>query len=518
MGNNDSKQNIISHRASDDSFLNSKSTNINNQEQKLIKPIFQRKRSDSNILNKNEAQKYFEKLSANENKIKEKKIDDTTIINKKEILNQNKNESGIMNNTLFNNVLFDDNNSEITKSKSTSDLSQNDSTSQQSNQSNQSNENNSIEGNSPNSFNIPYLHKQISPIFNSFSTHSYIDLDMKNVFFQRNGKKISTNVLHNNLTLLSNKEKELYSNDNNNGVSEGNKNSENQMVKSLNNNNTEISSQNNSQNQNNENLISNIPNSNSQYNTKDINNKNNKINSNNTIYQNDYELNFYRNGDEIRSSYMTKLICKKIWTPSIKDKTHNSLIIFDWDDTLLCTTFLTKNGIYDENIKLTEKDKEKIAKLEFSVLRLLTLSIEKCDVFIITNAGQGWVEYSCEKYYPSVFKLLKKINIISARGEYEKLYPNDSRMWKIQSFLNMQRFFNSNLVTNIICLGDSFIEIDAGHILASKFTQAFIKTVKFRESPKPEELNKQLTLVADQFDSIYKSIKNLTIRVEKKKK
>ena len=36
MGNNDSKQNIISHRASDDSFLNSKSTNINNQEQKLI--------------------------------------------------------------------------------------------------------------------------------------------------------------------------------------------------------------------------------------------------------------------------------------------------------------------------------------------------------------------------------------------------------------------------------------------------------------------------------------------------
>ena len=91
-------------------------------------------------------------------------------------------------------------------------------------------------------------------------------------------------------------------------------------------------------------------------------------------------------------------------------------------------------------------------------------------------------------------------------------------MWKIQAFLNMQKEFNSNLVTNIICLGDSFIEIEAGHILASKFNQAFIKTVKFRESPKPEELNKQLNLVADQFDSIYKSIKNLTIRVEKKKK
>ena len=252
------------------------------------------------------------------------------------------------------------------------------------------------------------------------------------------------------------------------------------------------------------------------FNSNHFENLNN--NNNNNIYQNDYELNFYRNGEEIRNSYISKLICKKVWTPSIKGKTHNTLILFDWDDTLLCTTFLTKNGVYDENLILNDKEKEKVSKLEFSVLKLLTLAIKKGNVYIITNAGQGWVEYSCEKYYPNVLNVLKKIKIISARGEYEEKYPNDSRMWKIQAFLNMQKEFNSNLVTNIICLGDSFIEIEAGHILASKFNQAFIKTVKFRESPKPEELNKQLNLVADQFDSIYKTIKNLTIRVEKKKK
>lgn len=237
-----------------------------------------------------------------------------------------------------------------------------------------------------------------------------------------------------------------------------------------------------------------------------------------TLNQNDYELNFYRNGEEIRRSYIAKLICKKVWTPSQKEKTHNSLIIFDWDDTLLCTSFLTPNGVYDETLKLSEKDKEKLAKLEFSVLRLLTISIEKGDVYIITNAGPGWVEFSAEKYYPSVVKLLSKITIISARGEYESKYPNDSRMWKIEAFSNMQKKFDSDLVTNIICLGDSFIEMEAGHTLAGKFQQAFIKTVKFRESPKPEELNKQLTLVADQFVGIYSAVKNLTIRVEKKKK
>ena len=59
--------------------------------------------------------------------------------------------------------------------------------------------------------------------------------------------------------------------------------------------------------------------------------------------------------------------------------------------------------------------------------------------------------------------------------------------------------------------------MEAGRVLASQFKQAFIKTVKFREGPKPDELNKQLNLVISQFNSIYSAVKNLTIRVEKKK-
>ena len=63
-------------------------------------------------------------------------------------------------------------------------------------------------------------------------------------------------------------------------------------------------------------------------------------------------------------------------------------------------------------------------------------------------------------------------------------------------------------------LGDAY----KSSILASKFSEAFIKTIKFREAPKLDELLKQLKLVYAQFGSIYSSIKNLTIRVERKKK
>ena len=233
---------------------------------------------------------------------------------------------------------------------------------------------------------------------------------------------------------------------------------------------------------------------------------------------NDYELQWVKKNENIRKSYITKLILNKVWEPINKVKQHNSLIIFDWDDTLLCTTFLSPSGLFNENYCLSNKDIDKIKKLEENVYKILKLAISKGDTYIITNAAPGWVEYSSNRFYPKICELLHNVKVVSARGKYEKEFPNDSRMWKIQAFLEMQKNFNKNLVTNIICLGDSIIEMEAAQIIAAKFTQAFIKTIKFKEAPRPDELNKQLLLVLDQFNKIYSGVKNLTIRVEKKTK
>ena len=146
------------------------------------------------------------------------------------------------------------------------------------------------------------------------------------------------------------------------------------------------------------------------------------------------------------------------------------------------------------------------------------MSIDKGEVYIITNACLEWVEYSAEKFYPRIFKILPKIKVISARGHWESEYPGDSRRWKIQTFLSLKKELNTKLVTNIICLGDSLLEMEAGRILANSFSEAFVKTIKFKEEPKLEELNKQLLLVTNQFNSICSEVKNLIIRVEKKKK
>ena len=233
----------------------------------------------------------------------------------------------------------------------------------------------------------------------------------------------------------------------------------------------------------------------------------------------DLVLNIYKKDEQyIRKVYYSQLLLKKVWKPINDSKRHNSLIIFDWDDTLLPTSFLVPKGIFEDDSELNEKDQNKINKLQDSVQKLLLLALSKGDVYIITNADEGWVEFSAKKYYPKILDILEKIEVISAREVYGEAFPKDSKRWKVESFLNLKKRLNDDLITNIICIGDSTFEMEAGRVLASKFIHAVIKTIKFREKPKPEELNKQLNLVLNQFNSIFISSKNLTVRVEKKKK
>jgi len=88
--------------------------------------------------------------------------------------------------------------------------------------------------------------------------------------------------------------------------------------------------------------------------------------------------------------------------------------------------------------------------------------------------------------------------------------------WKLYAFLETQSELNNGNIKNLVALGDSMMEMDAAHHLAMKFNKALIKTVKFREFPKPNELVKQLNLVIMKFDEIINNVRNLTIRLEKK--
>lgn len=53
---------------------------------------------------------------------------------------------------------------------------------------------------------------------------------------------------------------------------------------------------------------------------------------------------------QLRSDYMSKLAYTKVW-PTQRDKTHQTCIIFDWDDTLFCTQFITEHNANLNDVK-----------------------------------------------------------------------------------------------------------------------------------------------------------------------
>lgn len=197
----------------------------------------------------------------------------------------------------------------------------------------------------------------------------------------------------------------------------------------------------------------------------------------------------------------------------------DSIFIFDWDDTLMCTTFLTPNGTYDElDLKLTETQIENMKILDESAFKLLFSTIILGDTYVVTNATMSWVQYSAEKFYPKVNTLLKKIKILSARELYEKAFPMNNKRWKICTFLDIKKSYHGIKDINIICVGDSNLEMHAANALAAEFEKSYLKTIKFRESPKLEELIKQINLIVNNLKKIYEEKKNLTITVERKSK
>lgn len=218
--------------------------------------------------------------------------------------------------------------------------------------------------------------------------------------------------------------------------------------------------------------------------------------------------------DEFRMSYLRKLSQQKVLVPvSQRPPKSQSVTIFDWDDTLLCTSYLqqhTQGHTLKPCIRRQLKDIERVSK------RLLELATQLGEAYIITNAIHGWVEHSAAKYVPGLLPVLQKVEIISARTRYEGRYPGQVEKWKPAAFMDLQKKYDSHVITNLNALGDSNYEMDATRMMGREFSEVAVKTIKFQENPSPEELLKQLELIVSNFQRIAASAKNMKVSLERR--
>lgn len=204
-----------------------------------------------------------------------------------------------------------------------------------------------------------------------------------------------------------------------------------------------------------------------------------------------------------------------------------TIVIFDWDDTLFPTTWVRDDMALPWNLPCPNK-KELIDPLKLcadqalEVIRSAALLSER--VVVVTLAQSPWVEKSIECFFPSLEGPMKELNIpiVYARelvkddaGDYDKnqFQSNEELMayWtdvKAQAIGNECQTFYSRYEgqtwKNVLSIGDSDFEkegtksVTKAWTLANKRTATQLprtKTVKMLDDPTIEELTDQLKLI-----------------------
>jgi hypothetical protein len=165
--------------------------------------------------------------------------------------------------------------------------------------------------------------------------------------------------------------------------------------------------------------------------------------------------------------------------------------------------------------------------------KLLLASLSLADTYIITNAAKGWVEFSSQLLMPKIHKVMEenKVKIISARSDFEKKFPGQTKRWKREAFVEISKQYTydveqcSNLAPDQHSLSGRLEHRDGGSaavpgvvcpLSSSLFCdKSSIKTVKFEEKPDPVNLIKQQQHVTKNFEKIFKATRNKMIYLEK---
>merc|ERR1719199_1490659 len=141
------------------------------------------------------------------------------------------------------------------------------------------------------------------------------------------------------------------------------------------------------------------------------------------------------------------------------------LVIVDWDDTVLPTTYLIQLGI-GHNVKACEVPpavRNALRKYAYRVKETFKLLEEHGKVVIVTNAKAGWIELSCCTFLPEIEALVRSFPRISAQPaecrENEEIIP---AKWKEDAFVSIaQKHFADPAGQPVFSLGDALYEREA---------------------------------------------------------
>ena len=174
---------------------------------------------------------------------------------------------------------------------------------------------------------------------------------------------------------------------------------------------------------------------------------------------------------------------------------HETLFLFDWDDTLLCSSFISfkKFNLSQEELKL-------IGELGKLVFEFITECIKKGTVIIMTNSNESWVKLTATELMKMDPIIFKDINIISTRDIYEKQKISKNQ-WKKIAFKEIIKNYD-NKIKNLVCASDMPEDIEIFKNITEKYSEINVSTVKFKINPSPNIMIKEIKIMKESLDKL----------------
>lgn len=175
--------------------------------------------------------------------------------------------------------------------------------------------------------------------------------------------------------------------------------------------------------------------------------------------------------------------------------------------------------------ELGKRHMKMLVKLQDRVLRLLNSMINFGKVIIVTNAKEGWVEYSSYYLLPRVYLLIGNyIPVVSAQEQFGESNRRDPGKWKelaFKSLWGVEGLLERNCLLNLLVIGDAEYEINAGKAFKREVgvysdKRCLLKLVKLKEEPSALQLIKQLEILEDKFAYLASNQKSLSLQLESK--
>jgi hypothetical protein len=212
-----------------------------------------------------------------------------------------------------------------------------------------------------------------------------------------------------------------------------------------------------------------------------------------------------------------------------------TIIMFDWDDTLFPTTFLrhdlglsVRKHLKNQNLKPDSlaQIENCLARSAGHVDRLLRLADTCGKVVIVTLAKSPWVTDSCKYFYPGIGELIEKLNIkIVYAQEGKQVEYNKVNMMAEEQFEEfwaemkgkaiaeaLQEFYSQyegQSWKNIISLGDSDFERYGAMAATLQYAQVqgLVKPDGKKTRPEPKAAGKRSSLQSDDSALSVKDVK-----------